>query len=59
MSVCVSVCASMLTGGGNEKPGSAPVAPPAGAVATFTVSGLNELAELLEQAATTHSEPGT
>lgn len=36
-------------GGGNEKPGTV-VLPPPGAVATFTVSGLSELAERLATA---------
>lgn len=36
-----------MAGGGNEKPG-APVVTPAGAVATFTVSGLNQLKAMLE-----------
>ncbi len=38
------------SGGGNEKPGAV-VLPPPGAVATFAVSGLGELAERLAAAA--------
>ncbi|KAG2444612.1 hypothetical protein HXX76_001356 [Chlamydomonas incerta] len=39
----------LVAGGGNEKPGTV-VLPPPGAVATFTVSGLSELAERLATA---------
>ena len=37
----------LVAGGGNEKPGVV-VVTPAGAVATFTVSGLNQLKAMLE-----------